>query len=68
MQREKYLQYTPPSLPHVEWSDKQLFDEVDFITTHRAEIHPTGERDAQLKRRMGQATLEQLLRYNESHL
>jgi hypothetical protein len=64
MERNRYLNYIPPSEPHVNWSDEQLFDEVDFIATHRIEIRPTGERDAQLKLRMGQAVCEQMIRYN----
>ena len=68
MEKERYENYTAPTLPHVDWSDEQLFDEVDFIATHRIEIHPTGERDAQLKKRMAQATLEQMMRYNLTHV
>lgn len=63
MERERYLKYRSPHTPHVEWSDKQLFDEVDFIATHRAEIQPTGERDQQLKDRMRLAVGEQAVRY-----
>lgn len=66
MNRERYLNYIPPHTPHVEWSDAQLFDEVDFIATHRIEIGASGEREAQLKKRMAQATLEQMIRYNEN--
>lgn len=61
------MTYIPPDLPHVQWSDEQLFDEVDWIATHRTEIRPTGERDIDLKRRMGRATMEQMIRYNETH-
>lgn len=64
MERERYLNYRPPQEAHVDWSDEELFDEVDWVATHRIEIRATGERDAQLKRRMGQATLEQMIRYN----
>lgn len=67
MEKERYLNYIQPDKPHVEWTDEQLFDEVDFITTHRFEVHPSGERKEQLKKRMGQATLEQMLRYNLTH-
>ena len=42
-------------------------DEVDFLTTHRLEINPIGERDVQLKRRMAAATFEQMARYSETH-
>ena len=67
MNREQYLHYRAPEKPHTEWTDVELFDEVDFIATHRINIGATGERDVQLKRRMAQATLEQMLRYNERH-
>lgn len=65
MQPERYTHYTHPEKPHVEWTDNELFDEVDFIATHRINIGATGERDVQLKKRMAQATLEQMIRYNE---
>lgn len=68
MEKERYENYIKPDGPHITWSEEQLFDEVDFLTTHRFEIHPTGERDAQLKKRMAQATLEQSMRYAETHV
>ena len=67
MEQERYKSYIPPSAPHLEWTDAQLFDEVDFLTTHRLEINPIGERDVQLKRRMAAATFEQMARYSETH-
>lgn len=63
MERDRYLVYKPPHTPHVEWTDAQLFDEVDFIATHRTEIQHVGERDEQLKDRMRKAVGEQGVRY-----
>lgn len=63
MKKEEYLNYCPPSKPHVEWTDDELFNEVDFIAMHRIEIHSTGERDEQLKDRMRKAVGEQSIRY-----
>ena len=63
MERERYTRYIPPQAAHVEWTDEQLFDEVDFIATHRIEIRATGERDEQLKERMRLAVGEQAIRY-----
>lgn len=63
MEKERYLTYIPPDKPHVDWSDQQLFDEVDFIATHRINIGATGERELQLKERMRLATGEQAIRY-----
>ena len=65
MERERYTKYIKPETPHVEWTDEQLFDEVDWLVTHRNEVRPTGERAEQLKRRMAAATFEQMMRYNE---
>lgn len=67
MKREQYLSYIAPDKPVVEWTDQQLFDEVDFIATHRQEIHPTGEREEQLRKRMAKAVMEQTCRYAETH-
>lgn len=63
MEKERYANYIPPTTPHVEWTDEQLFDEVDFIATHRINIGATGERDIQLKERMRLAVGEQSIRY-----
>lgn len=63
MNNEQYLNYMQPDKPHVDWTDEQLFDEVDFIATHRINIGATGERDQQLKDRMRKAVGEQCLRY-----
>lgn len=63
MEKTRYLNYIPPEAPHVDWTDEQLFDEVDFIATHRIEIRATGERDEQLKERMRKAVGEQGIRY-----
>ena len=39
MERERYLGYRAPDAPHVDWTDEQLIDEVDFIANFR----PTNE-------------------------
>ena len=67
MERERYLTYIPPDKPVVEWTNEELFDEVDFIATHRIEVRSLGERDIELKRRMGRVTFEQMARYSETH-
>lgn len=63
MNQERYLHYIPPEKPHVDWTDEELFDEVDFIATHRINVGATGERDKQLKERMARAVGEQGIRY-----
>lgn len=67
MEKDRYLHYIQPEKPIVDWSDEELFDEVDFIATHRINIGATGERDVELKKRMAHATMEQMIRYNVTH-
>lgn len=67
MNQERYLTYTPPSKPLIEWTDSELFDEVDFLGTHMIELKPIGERREQISKRLAHATMEQMIRYNSTH-
>ena len=68
MNTEYYKEYTPPTIPMVEWSDTQLNDEVQWLGMHMIEINPIGERREQISKRLAHATMEQMIRYNASHV